>query len=321
MALWKKLLLRIRERYLFSFLLILLLPCAVIAVFVQSTYIRQMDEYILSAAREEAQRTVEEFDRIFEQMDTIHDIVALDVELGTPLSPREYSKVMEIQTLLKTLLVNQRSISNILVYQEGSEYLFSAKGTYQRSIFCRVYNLGGMTEETFYQALQEGIPGQMTVTSSQGEFWLYATHFSQKRQDCHLLFLLDKTELRQILSKHLTDGVGMVYIQDTRGDVLAWQTNDPDYSQVEYEALADQLLRGREKAIMAKGGYVLAHPAATLLQLVIFLGEAAVALLVPGLFPLIPAFGALLKSYSLERVFRKYLPEEKKNTGGQDNGI
>lgn len=321
MTIWKKLLLRIRERYLFSFLMILLLPCAVMAVFVQSTYIRQMDEYILSAAREDAQRAVEEFDRIFEEMDTIHDIVALDVELGEPLSPREYSKVMEIQTLLKTLLVNQKGISNILVYQEGSDYLISAKGTYQRSIFCSVYNPGGMTEEAFYRSLREGTPGQVTAQSSQGEYWLYVTHFSQKRQNCHLLFLLDKAELRQILSKHLTDGVGVVYIQNSREDVLAWQTNDPDYSQVEYEALADQLLRGREKAIMAKGGYVLAHPAATLLQLVIFLGEAAVALLVPGLFPLIPAFGALLKSYSLERVFRKYLPEEENDNGGQDYGV
>lgn len=61
------------------------------------------------------------------------------------------------------------------------------------------------------------------------------------------------------------------------------------------------------------GMFVLLHPLWSAVLLLVFLGEAAVALTVPGLFPLVPAFGTLLSSYPLERVFGKYGSESPEN--------
>lgn len=237
MASFKNFLQKLRERYLFSFLLTLLLPCVVVVAFVQSTYIRQMDEHILSAAQSRSTQVQQQINQIFDRMRSASNSVSIDSKFQKKIFPQEYTEVIEAQNFLNILLTNQRYISNIFVLQDGSDYLLSALGTYQKSAFCAVYNPGGMPEEDFYACLKSGNENPLAIKGAQGEYLLYSSRITRNRHSLTLLFLLDKTELRNTLRHYLTDGTGMVCIRDLTGTILAVYTNDTDYDQSVYDEI------------------------------------------------------------------------------------
>lgn len=239
MASLKEFLQKLRERYLFSFLLTLLLPCVVVAAFVQSTYIRQMDEHILSAAQSRCAQAQQQIDQVFDRMRSANNSVSIDSNFQKHISPQEYTNVVEAQNFLNILLTNQRCISNIFVLQDGSNYLISALGTYQKSAFYTVYNPGDMTEADFYTCLTNGNANPLTINGAQGDYLLYSSRITRNRQSMTLLFLLDKFELRNLLRQHLTDGTGMICIRDLTGNTLAVYTNDTGYDQECYDGILE----------------------------------------------------------------------------------
>ena len=237
MAHWKQWFYKLRERFLFAFLLTLLLPCVVVVAFVQSTYIRQIDGNILSSAQERSLRVQQEVERVFDDMKTITDIVMLDADLAAIPSPQEYSRVKAIQERLVILLVNQRCISNVFIFQENSDYLISSTGTYQKSAFCSTYAPSNMSQEAFFDWIQNEEADMLSISTDRGNYWLFTTRLVQKRQNIYLLFLLGRTELRQLLSRQMTDGLGMLCVRNMDGTVLAIHTNDPDYTQEKYDRI------------------------------------------------------------------------------------
>ena len=256
---WKQWFYKLREKYLFTFLLTLLLPCVVVVAFVQSTYIRQIDENILSTAQERSKLIQQEFDRVFEDMRTVTDIVMLDTDLVAIPSPQEYSKVKAIQERLEVLIMSQRCIGNVFVLKEDSDYLISAMGTYQKDAFCSAYTPSGMTQNQFWELIQSGNTGMLSITSSKDEYWMVRASFIQKRQNIYLLFFINRTELQKLLTRHLTDGVGVLYVQNYDGDVLAFYTNDSDYTETRYDQILS--LSNYENGIVSIDGdrYVLAR--------------------------------------------------------------
>ena len=88
MASFKNFLQKLRERYLFSFLLTLLLPCVVVVAFVQSTYIRQMDEHILSAAQSRSTQVQQQINQIFDRMRSASNSVSIDSKFQKKIFPQ-----------------------------------------------------------------------------------------------------------------------------------------------------------------------------------------------------------------------------------------
>ena len=255
----KEFLQKLRERYLFSFLLTLLLPCVVVAAFVQSTYIRQMDDHILSAAQSRSTQIQQQVNQIFDRMRSASNSVSIDSKFQKKIFPQEYTKVVEAQNFLNILLTNQRCISNIFVLQDGSDYLLSALGTYQKSAFYTVYNPGGMPEEDFYARMKNGNGNPLAIEGAQGEYLLYSSRINRNRHSLTLLFLVDKTELRNTLRQYLTDGTGMVCIRDLEGTVLSVCTNDPNYDQAVYDEILEACQGNNELVNRDGRHYVVSH--------------------------------------------------------------
>lgn len=250
---------RLKERYLFSFLLTLLLPCVVVVAFVQSTYIKQMDEHVLSAAQERAARIEQEFNQTYAHMRTAADSISLATEFNKTTGPEDYSRMVQIQNLLSMMLINQKSISNIFVYQANNEYIFSAKGTYDKSIFCSAYNVEDMTSVEFFQFLDGSETGPLNVKTPLGESLLYTSHFVRNRTKMHILFLVERSVLREQLRQHLTDGTGMLCIRNLSGETMAIYTNDVSYSADLYEQILAQSPGESGLATVGNTRYVVAR--------------------------------------------------------------
>lgn len=239
------------QEILLSFLCILVFPCLLLIVFVQKVYIGQINEFVTKNARERQARVVDEVELLMENVELLANSILLDEDFRKSYEPANLSEAREMMSKLNILALNQRYISNILVFNDNSPYIFSPNSSYSRDIFCNVYQFEDMDKEAFYEYLQGDCNGYLRAKRGTESYLVFCRAKKNYVDSVGVIIMVKQRDLDKILSEGLEGGKGRTVVFDKNGQEMLSLLNEETYGASDdreaeeevaaYEALLVQL--------------------------------------------------------------------------------
>lgn len=228
---------------LLSFFCILVFPCLLLIVFVQKVYIGQINSYVTKIAVDRQERVIKEMELLLENVELLANSIFLDTDFRKSYEPSELSEAQAMMSKLNILALNQKYITNILIYNSESKYLFSPNSSYDRGIFCSVYHFDGMDDDSFFEYLDTKCDGYLRAERS-GEQYLVFCRSRRNYVDCvGVIIMVKQRALDKVLGEELEDGRGMTAVLDAEGQVLLTLSNDEAYEEENYRNIIDKALK------------------------------------------------------------------------------
>ena len=168
---------------LLAFFCILVFPCLLLIAFVQKVYIGQINSYVAKIAVDRQERVINEMELLLENVELLANSIFLDTDFRKNYEPSKLSEAQAMMSKLNILALNQKYITNILIYNSESKYLFSPNSSYDRGIFCSVYHFDGMDDDSFFEYLDTKCDGYLRAERS-GEQYLVFCRSRRNYVDC-----------------------------------------------------------------------------------------------------------------------------------------
>lgn len=225
---------------LISYFCILLFPCLLLIVFVQNVYIKQIDSYIMNASQNRLNVVTTELNLLFENMEAAANSIFMDSDFSEKLVPDALVEIKRVKSKLDMLTLNQKHISEIVIYQSGSDYLFSSSSSYRKDIFCNLYRMQDVTREEFEDYLENGSIRALDAVKNDSNYKIFSRLGKGFRYFTNVIFVVDIGKFEHIIREQMRDGAGIFCIKDSEGEVFAFQSNDQGFEEVIYKNIIEE---------------------------------------------------------------------------------
>lgn len=231
---------------LLSFFCIFVFPCLLLIAFVQKVYIGQINSYVTEIAVDRQKRVVSEMDLLLENVELLANSIFLDTDFRKNYEPSRLSEAQAMMSKLNILALNQKYITNILIYNSESKYLFSPNSSYDRGIFCNIYHFEGMDNEGFFEYLDTKCDGTLRAERN-GEPYLVFCRSRKNYVDCiSVIIMVKQRAIDRVLEEELADGCGMTAVLNADGQTLFELNNDEAYEEANYRNIIVKALKNAD---------------------------------------------------------------------------
>ncbi|MBQ8230731.1 MAG: AraC family transcriptional regulator [Lachnospiraceae bacterium] len=223
-----------------SYFCILLFPCLLLIVFVQNVYMKQIDSYIMNSSQNRLNVVVTELNLLFENMEAAANSIFMDSDFSQTLVPEDFVEVNRVKSKLDMLTLNQKYITEIVIYQGGSDYLISSNSSYLKDIFCNLYRMQDVTREEFNDYLKNGSDRALDAVMNNGNYKFFSRVRRSFRYYTNAIFVVDMDKFEAVIREQMRDGTGMFCIEDPEGNVFAFESNDREFEEEFYTDILEE---------------------------------------------------------------------------------
>ena len=144
---------RVYYKYLISFIVVFILPLCMLGFLIYTYYIDIYQQKVIDGMADSLNRIAMSVDFQIAQINEISDKIFTNTDLrNTSLESDAYSGISIIKELGKYKTANN-FISEIILYDEGSDYLLSSKSSYPIGLFCKLHSFKALGEENFAETM------------------------------------------------------------------------------------------------------------------------------------------------------------------------
>lgn len=214
----------------------LILPVLVLVLFVQSRYIDQVEGHYQDSLDMYASELAIEMDDVFARIRVTAESIFTDEEILNAYSPNRVADYIKLKESLTRSFNNLDFVSEIYLYCQGDEYLFSNHSSRSFEYFLSIEKFSDvMDEEAFRQLLLTGEKWDVLPSGPERVLLLYPYRVPGKPQKT-LIFALNREALGQAFSRALRDNQGEVVMADGQGNALLRQGQTENIRMQSYAA-------------------------------------------------------------------------------------
>ncbi|MBO2944391.1 helix-turn-helix domain-containing protein [Paenibacillus sp. F411] len=228
------------HRYLLSYMLLLFLPIIVIGAVAYTHFVSILQDQVLSTNRKALQEAQQAVDTKMSEITKISAHVSMTREL----SPRELQRpydLFEVRELFNYSVANT-FISDILLYFQGSSFLYSYNSSYSLPIFHTLFNYSSWSPEELQKDLdtlrkptlrpaEDVLVGSDNKVSRRLITYLVPLPVNSSKPHGAVMYMIDESALQDLIAATIPYRKGVSFIIDDRDRVVTSLSGEPSLQE------------------------------------------------------------------------------------------
>lgn len=236
-------------KYLLSYVVVLLIPLAVIGFFFYQYFVSILKDEVTQSHQSMLEQIRDTVDVKFKEMNKI----AVDISYKPELTPFQLEQnmhnAMTAQRMLNFTVAND-FIQKMLLYIRGGDYLYSASSTYTKSLFINQnFSYRDWMEEQFDKDINEvKMPklrpaedvASTELITNRAITYIVPIPLNSPIPYGTALFLIDESTIKKLLNGVLQERPGNTLILNKSGQLVTALYDEPYLRTTEFAALTDE---------------------------------------------------------------------------------